>query len=175
MADPKIPTGSWHRRVTLHDLVAMLTPHLGPDKSAEAVDSAAALLGFRGPVLEQPQADALLDHLSKVPGKVGIAARQAQRQSSKTETKTEEQPPSSSALTRGRDKARAELVSLLSGALGAEKAEEVISTAVRKLGLNRFLDPSHASAILEELASMPGAVGATARFAKARLLLKKKT
>ena len=112
----------------------------------------------------------------KSAGLVGVAARAALRQAGKGD----EIPPSSirpvdsRPVDSSRVSVRAELVSLLSGAIGAEKAEETVQTAGRKLGLGKILDRNQASAILEELANMPGPIGATARFARARFLLRKK-
>jgi len=55
----------------------------------------------------------------------------------------------------------------------ARKADEEIAASAHKLGLTGALDRRQALAVLAELASAPGAIGATARFARARFLLRK--
>lgn len=65
------------------------------------------------------------------------------------------------------------LAGLLSKAIGEEKAEAVVRDTARKLGLGSYTDFSQRQAleILESIASTPGIVGVTARFAKSRLHL----
>ena len=68
---------------------------------------------------------------------------------------------------------KTELVELLSPSLGEEKAGELVAATAASLGLNLDnLDENQALQILEKLAGTPGLVGITARFAKARALLK---
>lgn len=167
----------WSRSLSFHDVAAMLAQTLGQEKSHEVVGVAAAALGYRGPMLDRSEADNLLDHLARAPGLVGIAARFAQR---RAQAATEDKGPPSSVrpVERGpgsdRDMGvRGELVMLLAQSLGLEKAEDEVSAAARKLGLGSKLSALQARAILDELAKTPGAIGATARFAKARFLLRK--
>ena len=66
------------------------------------------------------------------------------------------------------------LADMLSSALGKEKAEEAIRTALGALQLPaEGLDQIQALQVLERVTAEPGIVGVTARFAKSRLLLQK--
>lgn len=67
---------------------------------------------------------------------------------------------------------RRQIVHLLSPALGAEKAEDAVSSACDAVGLwSRELTEDQALRVLEHIAKTPGLVGITARFAKTRMLL----
>jgi hypothetical protein len=65
------------------------------------------------------------------------------------------------------------LASLLSKAVGDEKAEAAVREAAVSLGLGRttHFSQDQALEILERVASTPGIVGVAARFAKSRLHL----
>jgi hypothetical protein len=76
---------------------------------------------------------------------------------------TEGQPPVLS---------RVHLAKLLSASMGREKAEECISEAAASLGLGGTFGHDDALRVLEAVATQPGIVGITARFAKSRLLLR---
>ena len=70
---------------------------------------------------------------------------------------------------------RAEIVHMLS-ALGEAKANDVVLKTARELGLpTEMFDGRQALQILEAIARQPGLVGITARFAKARAILRWKT
>jgi hypothetical protein len=191
LAKPEGPQGA--RWVSLQEVIDCLAHTIGHDKSVEVVAAAAAELGLKEAWLQRQEADALLDQLGKTPGMVGSAARSAQRRGLRAE---EAMPPSSarprlteapastppasaprsapvSAPKSAPGGVRGHLVTLLSSALGAEKAEEIIAAASRKLGFGAQLDGRQATAILDDLASAPGPIGAMARFAKARFLLRK--
>src|SRR5262245_50344955 len=80
MSGPK-SEGGWSPRISVQDISAQLAVTLGQEKSVEAVDAAAKALGYAGPLFERHEADAILDHLSRSAGLVGVAARSALRQS----------------------------------------------------------------------------------------------
>lgn len=69
---------------------------------------------------------------------------------------------------------RQDLAGSLGESLGREKADEVVVSAARKLGLG-LVDYDHAEAmeILEVLAAEPGLVGVVARFTKVRMILQR--
>jgi hypothetical protein len=170
------------RALTFTDVAGMLAQTIGQEKSAEVVGVAAVALGYRGPLLTREQATNLLDHLARVPGLIGIAARFAQRRAQggddaepPSTVRAVERPPGERTLPSSERDAgvRGELVALLSQSLGVEKAEEEVSGACRRLGLGSRLEAAQAARVLDELARTPGAIGATARFAKARFLLRK--
>lgn len=73
-----------------------------------------------------------------------------------------------------RDKVpRSDLVALLAGAVGQETAARLVADAARKKGIaGLILDHADAVELLESLSGEAGGVGAAARFAKARLLLR---
>lgn len=65
-----------------------------------------------------------------------------------------------------------QLASMLASSLGESKANEVVRAVLRRLDLEEPLSADQAASVLEEIAEEPGIVGVTARFAKARLVLK---
>lgn len=66
-----------------------------------------------------------------------------------------------------------EVYAIFSPCVGDEKAGDLVRAAARKLLLpNDALGKAQVLALLEELASTPGIVGVTARFAKARIILR---
>jgi hypothetical protein len=68
---------------------------------------------------------------------------------------------------------RSELVALLAHSLGRERSEELITAAARKLRIDAAaFNRDEALRILAELAATPGVVGVTAKFAKARCVLR---
>ncbi len=66
---------------------------------------------------------------------------------------------------------RVHLAKLLSASMGREKATECVGEAAASLGLGATFSHADALRILEAVATQPGIVGITARFAKSRLLL----
>lgn len=174
-------------RATLADLVALLAPTLGQEKSEEVVAEAARSVGILVDEFSASRAHALLDQLGRSPGMVGVAARFARTRFEVRPHDGEpvEEPPVSSGGTRreskpssGRMEAvpqrieRKQIVGLLAPTLGDEKSEEVVLAAVTRRQLpEETLDQQQALAVLEDLAAQHGLVGVTARFAKARLIL----
>jgi hypothetical protein len=67
---------------------------------------------------------------------------------------------------------RAHLAKFLSASMGREKAEECVGGAAASLGLGATFSHDDALRVLEAVATQPGIVGITARFAKSRLLLR---
>ena len=67
-----------------------------------------------------------------------------------------------------------ELVAQLSHSLGEEKADELVRSAVARLGVSPTadFDRDDTMRILEALAVEPGLVGVVARFAKVRVALR---
>jgi hypothetical protein len=68
---------------------------------------------------------------------------------------------------------RGDLVSLFRGRSDGAALLEAIAAAEARVGLQGpDYDADQALAVLEELANAPGIIGVTARFSKARLLLR---
>jgi hypothetical protein len=68
---------------------------------------------------------------------------------------------------------RSELVDLLASSLGAKKAEHVVSEAAGELELvDGELPLDVALSLLDKIAEEPGIVGISARFARARAVLR---
>jgi len=63
------------------------------------------------------------------------------------------------------------LADMLARSLGTAKATEIVDVAVRQLGMGGELTRADALHVLEQIASQPGIVGVTARFAKSRVHL----
>jgi hypothetical protein len=68
-----------------------------------------------------------------------------------------------------------ELFAFFTPSVGEEKAREAVGAAITRLHLahKNTLDRVEALAVLDEIATAPGIVGVAARFAKARILLRK--
>lgn len=67
---------------------------------------------------------------------------------------------------------RAELVALLSSAVGKSAAEAAVDRGCAAVGFGAHGSVAHGQRVLEAVAREPGLVGITARFAKARLALR---
>jgi hypothetical protein len=174
-------------RATLAEVVALLAPTLGQEKSEEVVAEAARSLGILVDEFSASRAVALLDTLGKAPGMVGVAARFARTrfEGRPHDGEAAEEPPISSGGTRRESKPssgrmesapqrveRKQIVGLLAPTLGDEKSEEVVVGAITRRQLPKdTLDQQQALEVLEDLAAQHGLVGVTARFAKARLIL----
>jgi hypothetical protein len=178
-------------RVPLTELVALLAPTLGEDKARELVGPAGRAFGE---TVELSRAVALLDEMGRTAGLVGVAARFARARlvrrdsapDEKERASAPEPPPSWSTVRavppRGSSAngapygprliGRAEIVALLAPSLGEEKAGEIVGSAAASIDLTgELFEKTKALRLLDVLAAVPGIVGVTARFAKARMLL----
>jgi hypothetical protein len=83
-------------------------------------------------------------------------------------------PPPSRAASTGPLSVE-ELVAFFTSSVGEEKAREAVGAALSRLHFTHknTLDRVEALAVLDEIALAPGIVGVAARFAKARILLRK--
>jgi hypothetical protein len=82
-------------------------------------------------------------------------------------------PPPPPKMPPGERRPRSELVALLAHSLGMEKSDELVATAARRLHLDASaFNRDEALRVLEDLMKLPGIVGITARFAKARCVLR---
>jgi hypothetical protein len=187
------------RLVWVSDLVPLLSPTLGEERSAEVLGIAARQLGF-APPFKPEEARAILRTLASWTGIVGVAARFATARastvfravaadappiSSHIESKPASQSDPDSDVRRSSGRRPAislpaserrvaveRLVELLAPSVGQEKSEEAVREAMGRLGFEGDeLDGRQSLRVLELLATMGGIVGVTARFAKARLLL----
>ena len=162
----------------LTDLVGMLAPTLGTEKSNELVRSVARELGL-GEELDRASVLALVDRLGEGPGLAGLAARFIRARYLRLTSSSirpavqavsrrdDEEPPSSRGVMSNHA-----LVDLLAPTLGNEKSTELVEEAARQLGLTMTrLGREDALRILEVLTAAKGIVGVAARFAKSRALL----
>jgi hypothetical protein len=161
-------------------IVELLAPTLGWEKGAEMVASAQSRLGMSGSTLTYGQAGILLDELGRTPGMVGISARFARSRLEAPRAAASATGPASAPARQppsgkpGEASVTADdIADLLTSALGAEKAQEIVRAAVRRFGFTpERLDRTQAMALLDQLAVEPGVVGLCARFGKARLILR---
>jgi hypothetical protein len=159
-------------------VVSLLSPTLGVQKSEAVVAAAMARLGMVDGALTLEEVLAILDQVAREPGVVGVAARFARtrvdwnrslgpldRGSGPPSARPRRGPPPTLAVR--------EIASRLANTVGMEKSREVVAESMQRLGLTApQLDRDQASALLDDLARDDGLVGLTARFAKARLLIK---
>lgn len=131
-------------------------------------------LGCNESLLDPAQVQAVYDLLSRSPGIVGLAARYAMQKRHLSQdnlaavsSRPEPRPPAGTVLPFG------EICAIFSPCVGNDKAAEIVRVAIRKLHLSEdALGKTEVLALLEDLASAPGLVGVTARFAKARVILR---
>jgi hypothetical protein len=159
---------------SLASLAAVFAPVAGEERSEQLVRDAARELGIVHDPLRDGEVEALLASLSKKSGVIGAAARLAASRRA-----VGEKTPTGPESLRRRDAQtvhglpRVELVKLLAHALGWEKSEKLVNKTARKLRLaGDVLTRDAALAILSALEEESGAVGTTARFAKARAILR---
>jgi hypothetical protein len=199
---PARPTQPSFSMVSLDELAAMLVPTLGQEKAAEVLGAATRKLSLSSRHLDVEQVSAVLALLTQTGGLVGVAARLVQARiggcSPPSASPTSKEipggasgagaaPPSAVGPRSGpapgtsrsgsaggaSSLAKGDLVALLSPSMGDEKASEVVSQGLRRAGVSGDTFPrERALLVLEELAKTPGLVGVTARFAKAKLLLR---
>ncbi len=170
------------------NVAELLAPTLGREKSDEVTTAAVTRLGLSPNDMTLDQALAVLDELGRTPGMVGITARFA-----RSRVGAPRVPPPVSAVVPagpppsissagvasskrgwpGTTVTADDVAALLASALGADKAQEVVIAAVRRLGFTTAqLDKGQAMTLLDHLAAEPGVVGLCARFGKARLILR---
>jgi hypothetical protein len=157
-----------------------LAPVLGDEGADVAVCEAIQAQGYRPDSLERWQEDKILGWLAAKAGVVGMAARRA-RQNTDTVSQSVVRPvalvaspaPPRSVQDSGIIEG-SELVAIFSRPLGEEKARETIQAACERLKLSFVRLPRESALmLLDELAATSGLVAVTARFAKARIALRK--
>ncbi len=182
------------------ELVSLLAPSLGREKSNEVVTTAIEVLELLPDALTSAQAYEVLDALGRGTGLIGIAARLARLRarfetsdappefddettdveitapaSSRAPARTARprQAPTTRPASSPAPLQRHDLVMLLTPTLGEEKAGSLVREAAIALGYTSpTLSLMQACGILERLSETGGIVGTTATFAKARLLLR---
>jgi hypothetical protein len=170
----------------LSSLARRLAPVLGDEGAEAAVRGALRELGYSDRELTRDAQVLVLGLLAARPGLVGTAARRAQHGLELHENAQARQfgtpatarmslpgriatPPPGPNTVEG-----AELVAMFARALGDEKARETIDAECRRMRLSATRIPlASALALLDELAASAGLVAVTARFAKARLALRR--
>ena len=172
--------------MTVRSLIEMLAASLGWEKSAEVVDAAVLRLNYPPVLITPEQASEVLAELAKRRGMVGVSARfarsrmglpipaAASSRASSPGLATSRQSEVASGSRRGmaRSILISELVKLLSGSVGQDRAEEAVLDAIRRLRLpSRALSRNQTLAVLDDLASRAGPMAVTANFAKARAIL----
>jgi aspartokinase len=165
--------------LTLDEVVARLAPTIGSEKSREVVASAVRTLGSF-------DADAVLKVLEEQAGIVGLAARFARTRMPKRAASSMPHPvvhsgsqgPDPNPTQPGSEQGQKRtircqaIIDLLASTLGEEASVELVHAALRRLGIEgEELDSRDAMRLLEAIAAVPGLVGITARFAKARVIL----
>ena len=171
--------------MTVRSLIEMLASSLGWEKSAEVVEATVQQLKYPPVLITPEQASEILAELAKRRGMVGVTARFARsrmglpvaqaavrRAPSAVGGATSNVVASASRRGMARSILIGELVKLLSGSEGQERAEEAVLDAIRRLRLpSRALSRNQTLAVLDDLASRTGPMAVTANFAKARAIL----
>jgi hypothetical protein len=179
------------RRLRRDALVQCFAATLGLEKSGDVVLASARKLGLpNGDDLRLDQALAIVDDLATVGGLVGVVARFVKTRGD-LRTLAEARPnvtspllprvTSLSAPQAGQAAARveesqvatSEIIDHFATAMGEARAREVVATHAASTGAaGAWLSRAQVMALLEAMASEEGIVGVTARFAKAKFILK---
>ncbi len=165
--------------MTTADLALLLAPAIGVERAKLAVDNAITLLGLSGATISEQDAQRVLTSLGTVGGLTSVAARRASA-TLRSRTTGERAPlirnTSSSTLSAIDPTVRVsrqELTALLSHAVGIAAAQAAVDRCAARCGFGDDGSVDAALRVLELISSEPGLVGITARFAKARLLIRK--
>ena len=173
-------------------LIQALATTAGPEKSRHAVHEGLRKLGIETEVLTNSQALELLDMLAEHEGILGITARFVRVRVERCRSLPSSLPPApDSSPPSGRVSlvdadplanvdtgmmpvfSRLMLTNLLTGTLGRDVAAAAVHEAADALALpDTAWTHDQALTVLDAMAEKQGIVGVTARFAKARLLLK---
>jgi hypothetical protein len=175
-------------RFSLRELVALLAPTLGQERSREAILGAAGELGLAGEAFAWEEALSVLDRLARGTGILALAARFARDRlanhvEAPLDAPASRRPsypagprrapstrPFGMASEPGRRIAVTRLKAQLAPALGQEKSDQLVAEAMLWLRLGgEDLALEQALSVLDRLGATPGLVGVTARFARARL------
>lgn len=172
----------------VEQLIAILAPAAGLERARAVVQEACAELGVPFPPgRESTRNVAIL--LAQRSGAVGVAVRLALRREATTPSLRREPPSLKPAKERDVTPVRvhrepreeppapptADLVELLSSALGEATAREVVEATARRLGMEvSTLGDRERQRILDLLAEGSDYVATVARFAKAKVMLEKK-
>lgn len=159
-------------RIPLADLASWLTPMLASDDAEEAVRNAAARLGSRSTTFTETDAERILEELAQAADIVGLAAKRAQAKRAARARQAVPGDPAPESRVAGATIDAEQIVTLLAAALGTDKAQKLVSAELQRAGLGDRLTQADAMRVLETLAAVPGLVGVTARFAKARFVLR---
>lgn len=178
------------RLCSKHEIVALLSPALGVEKSDQVVSAAIDVLELVPDALTIDDVRRILDALGRGTGLVAIAARLSRHRAPLLSEREDEAdpfeadpPPREESRQAGRSSTPAdprsvtlhqdELVALLTPTLGHDKARTLVRETASALGnMPPVLSMGQASRILDRLSSSEGIVGAAASFAKVRLLLR---
>jgi hypothetical protein len=164
----------------IQDLVSLLSPTLGEERSREIVRGALETMGLSETTLTNDDAVRVLDLLGQSAGIVGSVARFAKvrlelsSEPSEGPTSSGSGPGSgqSGRGSHGFTTSAAELAALLAPNVGQEKSEEIVRETLRRKSLPPDQLLLHQGLeVLEHVAAAKGVLGVAARFAKARLIM----
>ena len=178
------------RKIKKSQLVGLLAPALGQEKSESLVNAAARVLGMEiGDDLRLEQAHDILERLSVADGLVGVAARFVVSRGELDEladrAPSSKRPGAHGLVTTTPGGALPiarvpeprvpidEVVQFLAPALGEDKAREAVAAHAAQVGaLGTDCTRTQAAAMLERMSQAEGILGVVASFAKARFLLR---
>ena len=153
-----------------------LAPVVGDEAADAAVREVLRELGYADKAFARWEQSRILERLAQRAGLLGSAARRAQksmgfgaqRETPRASMHRFSTPPPGPNMIDG-----TELIGMFARALGDEKARETVETECQRLSVSaKRLPITKALVLLDDLAAVPGIVGVTARFAKARLALR---
>lgn len=159
----------------LGELVPFFAPTVGRERAEELLRAAAKELGFDEARVDGAAQQAILAHLGKQPGIIGVAARFAVKRRPREAAPAPAPPPSSPRVEAEADAVKmSELVALLSNAMDPAEAQRAVVQRWSASGLRGVsCSRAQAVALLESMAEGTGIVAVAARFAKARLYLRR--
>lgn len=156
-------------RENANALIASLTPSLGA-QAGSVVREALEELNLVEEDLSEADARSVLQLLMTRSGRIGMSARLAAARNAPPAASRGERPPSSETRIT-----RESLVAMLAPALGDAAAKKAVEDHLTALRLTEAsLSVEDTGRVLEHMAGVEGILGTVARFAKARLLLRRK-
>ena len=156
---------------TMSQVVALLAPTLGKEKARETVQQAIRRLSIDDNSSNQEDAKRIVQELLSFGGAIASAAKFADSRLPEVNVVNQVAMNLVKETSNSNQIPLDTLVGLFARALGDAKAKELITTTATAARVRFPCTNLEAQKLLDLIATQPGLIGITARFAKARILL----